>query len=80
MPDWITSENHHAVIAALIKVRMAAGLTQGELADRLEIGRTVVTKVEIGQRNVSVVELVAWCRAVGVDPAALVKELDDTMR
>lgn len=79
MPDWITSQNHHAVVAALIRVRISAGLTQGELADRLGIGRTVVTKMEVGQRNVSVVEFVAWCRAVDVVPAVLIQELDGAM-
>lgn len=78
MSDWLTSPDYRAVVAALIKVRTDAGLTQRALAAQLGIDHSIIAKVEMAQRNVSVVDFIAWCRAGKVDPAHVIQGLNGT--
>jgi transcriptional regulator with XRE-family HTH domain len=54
-------------VAAVIRdLRRAHGWTQTELAARLGVGQTFVSKVELGERRVDVVEAAALARVLGV--------------
>jgi transcriptional regulator with XRE-family HTH domain len=69
MPAWVSHPAHSAIIDALIRARKGAGLTQREVAARLRKPPSFVGKVEAIERNLSVLEFIAWTRAIGVDPA-----------
>lgn len=56
--------------------REAAGLRQDELATKLGVPQSFVSKCETGERRVDVVELTAIARALGVPPAALLAEYE----
>jgi transcriptional regulator with XRE-family HTH domain len=58
-------------MAALKQARLDAGLTQTELADRLERPQSFVAKYENGERRVEVVEFVQIVRAIGCDGRAI---------
>jgi|GEM_PF-3978972 len=49
----------------ITRARAAAGLTQPDLAAKLEIDRTAITKIEAGTRAVSAQEIVALGAALG---------------
>jgi hypothetical protein len=51
----------------LREARGKAGLTQGQVADRLDAYASFVSKVESGERRLDVVELAALCRLYGVN-------------
>jgi len=53
----------------LIAAREAAGLTQSEVAGRLSRPQSFVSKYEVGERRLDVVEFMHVCRALGVDPS-----------
>jgi transcriptional regulator with XRE-family HTH domain len=50
-------------------------LTQQELAKRLHKPQSFIAKYEGGERRVDVVEFVTICKAIGADPAKLLKAL-----
>ncbi|GAA3850469.1 helix-turn-helix domain-containing protein [Streptomyces sedi] len=50
----------------IAEARLAAGLSQGELASRLGLDRTAVVRVEAGERRVSALELSTLGQALGV--------------
>jgi transcriptional regulator with XRE-family HTH domain len=52
----------------LIAMRKAAGLTQVQLATRLGIGQSFVSKVERGVTYVELFLFLDWCQACGVVP------------
>ena len=52
----------------LVSQRKAAKLTQRQLADKLQVVRSLVGKVESGERRLDVVEFVHYCRAMGAEP------------
>jgi transcriptional regulator with XRE-family HTH domain len=54
-----------------------AGIVQQELADRLGKPQSFVAKVERGERQIDVIELVAIAKAIGRDPLRLLKQYLD---
>ena len=52
-------------------MRKAAGLTQVELALRLGVGQSFVSKVERGANYVELFLFLDWCQACGVAPDTL---------
>lgn len=66
--------------AYLRSTRRAAGLTQVELAERLDETQTFISKVERGERRLDVVELRRFCRALGVPVTEFVAGLDAALQ
>jgi len=61
------------------RLRIAAGLTQAGLAERMGVDRAYVSGLELGQRNPTVLTLWHITRALGVKLAAFFDE-DKTRR
>ncbi|MDC7694282.1 helix-turn-helix transcriptional regulator [Asticcacaulis sp. DXS10W] len=57
--------------------RLAAGLTQYGLADKLGRPQSFVSKYEGGDRLLDVIELLTVLRAIGVTPADFIARLAD---
>jgi transcriptional regulator with XRE-family HTH domain len=60
----------------LLALREGAGLTQTQLAERLGVGQSAVSKVERGDQYVDVLAFADWCRVCGADPSATLAEID----
>lgn len=58
----------------LRKYRIGAGLRQEDLAEKLNAHQSFVSKYESGERLLTFVETINICRALGLDPNALLKE------
>lgn len=56
-------------------MRLEAELTQSELGTVFRRPHTFVHKVESGDRRIDPVEFARWCRACGVDPAKIIREV-----
>lgn len=59
----------------LIEARKSAGLTQEEVAARLDRPQSFVWKVENGVRRLDVIEFLEVAKAVGFDPHRLLRKL-----
>jgi ribosome-binding protein aMBF1 (putative translation factor) len=57
----------------LTESRMAAGLSQVDLASKLGKPQSYVSKVESGERRIDVVEFVEFVRALGADPVRMLR-------
>lgn len=68
MPRSVFTDAYTAFRDALVAVRKDAGVTQIELAERLGKPQQFVSKYERGDRRVDLIEFVAVCRALRVDP------------
>jgi len=62
----IHSSQHRQLLALLRQLRTDAGLTQAELARRIQKDQTFVSKYESGERRLDVLELREICSAVGI--------------
>jgi transcriptional regulator with XRE-family HTH domain len=80
MSRTIHTPGHQALCALLIATRRAAGLTQQQVAQKLDRPQSFLAKVERGERRLDVVEFIAMARVLGREPvelmATLVRELD----
>jgi transcriptional regulator with XRE-family HTH domain len=59
----ITHRRYQVLRKHLRSLRNAAGLTQAELATRLKVDQSYISKVERGERYVDMLFYLDWCRA-----------------
>src|ERR1035441_6309196 len=65
----IHSQESECVREALVKLRQNARLTQRQLAWKLRREHSLISRLELGERRVDVVEFFWICQACGADPA-----------
>lgn len=58
MKDGIYTNEHKKLIKRIIKARREAGLSQTEAAKRLGKSQSYISKIEVGQRKIDIIELV----------------------
>jgi transcriptional regulator with XRE-family HTH domain len=63
------------VPAFLIEIRRKAGLTQRELAKRIDRTQWWVARTETGSRRIDIAEFIEWCKGCGKDAAEMLSEL-----
>jgi transcriptional regulator with XRE-family HTH domain len=76
MPKTVTSPLQKRLAAMLVELRKGAGLRQVDVAKKLGVYQSWVTHLESGQRRIDVIELIELGRAVGFDPADVVRKLN----
>ena len=75
MPKTLRSPRHVRLIDLLVEQRKRAGLSQADLAERLDRYQSVVSSMESGGRRVDVVELLDIAEVIGLDVHALINDL-----
>ncbi|HQX55732.1 MAG TPA: helix-turn-helix transcriptional regulator [Pyrinomonadaceae bacterium] len=79
MEKSIYSHDYSIFLDQLRRLRASKSLTQVQIAERLNQTQSFVSKVERGERRLDVVELRAFCRALGIDFAAFLTELESRL-
>lgn len=64
------------MIALLRGKREAIGMTQIQLAEKLNVSQTVVSKIETCERRLDVIELIDVCDAINVPFVDFLNELN----
>ena len=81
MDKTIYSRQSQCLCNLLVELWRAAGLTQRELAAKLNRERNLVGRLEVGERRLDVVEFYWICKACGVNPDVvagnLMRELEE---
>ena len=68
------------MLLGLAHSRQRAKLKQSDVAARLGLPASYLSKIESGTRRLDVVELIRVAEAMGVDPAEIVREVAAAMR
>ena len=76
MQKSLFSKDYETFVRMLRELREAAGITQAELAERLEAPQSFVSKCESGQRRLDVLEVRQWCRALEADFVRFMRQLE----
>ena len=71
----LRTPQHQELLRLLISARERANITQQTLADRLGRHQSFVAKYEGGERRLEVIEFVQICRAIGIGPERILKNL-----
>jgi len=64
----------------LVRARERAGLKQSDVAARLALPASYLSKVENGTRRLDVIELIQIAEAMDSDPAELIRVLQKALR
>ena len=68
-------QSYGLLTQCLVEARVAAGVTQIELAERLGRPQSFVSKVEGGDRRLDVIEFLQITTALNVDPEPIIQSL-----
>jgi transcriptional regulator with XRE-family HTH domain len=68
------------LVSLLREMRIEAGLTQIDLAARIEKDQAYVSRYESGQRRLDVLEVREICQVVGVPLEEFVKRLESALK
>jgi len=72
----ISGKAEDDVTALLRRFRTHAGVTQAELAARLDVPQSLISKYESGERRLDILELRQVCRALGLSLADFVRKME----
>lgn len=67
MKKGIYSKENQYFLDLMVQARLKMGVTQAELAKRLEKPQSFVSKYEKGERRLDVIEFVTVCKTLKVD-------------
>lgn len=73
------NKDREILLEILKQSRIDAGLRQVDLADRLGVPQSMVSKYEVGERRLDVLELRDICEALGLCLTDFVKNLEDAL-
>jgi transcriptional regulator with XRE-family HTH domain len=79
MDKSIHTDEYAAVVALLKEAREAAGLTQVQLAERLGQSQSFVSKAEVGQRRLDLIQLRSICAVLGTSLTEFVARLEERL-
>lgn len=75
MSRALASPSHAVLRGLLVKARKDAQLTQQQVAAKLGVPQSYVSKYEKGERKLDVIEFVALCDVLGVSAAGAIEVL-----
>ncbi len=76
MEKTISSKESKIVAEMLYQLRITAGLRQSDMAKRLGVNQSFVSKVESGERRLDLVELTRILRLLKADIHDFIRELE----
>jgi transcriptional regulator with XRE-family HTH domain len=59
----------------LVEAREQAGLSQAEVAQKLKRAQSFVSKYELGDRRLDVVDFMLVCDSIGVNPVDVLRQV-----
>ena len=75
MTRSVSSKEYEHFRQLLIEARKRAGLTQAEIAGKLERSQSFVSKYERGKRRLDVIEFLQVAKALDVDPHCVIASI-----
>lgn len=74
--DHIVDRRLRGVVGDLLRqVRTESGMTQMQFAEAIGVPQTTISKIERAHRDVTLLEFLAICAVLGVQPEAFIQRL-----
>ena len=70
------TREHKILLKLLKKIRIEAGLRQVDLAKKLRVPQSMISKYEVGERRIDLLELREICAVLGVSLVEVVEQLE----
>ena len=75
----IGTQDHQVFRALLKEIRTRAGVRQVDIAERMGVPQSRISKYELGERRLDVLELRDICAALGVSLTDFVRKLESRL-
>ena len=75
MAGTLHTQQYRRLVQELVESRMRSGLSQANLAQRIDRPPSFVAKVELCERRLDAIEFLIWLRAVSIEPEPLINAL-----
>jgi transcriptional regulator with XRE-family HTH domain len=72
-------KEYKVLLEQLYRLRLGSGLRQADLADKLKVPQSFISKIESGERRIDLVELRAICKALGSDIKEFTQEFEKAL-
>jgi len=72
---WVVSPEYRAAIEAIKNARLAADVSQRELARRLGKPPSFINKIELLERRLDILEFIIIAQALGLEAETLMREV-----
>ena len=76
LPKGIHDDRYRELIERLVVARKAAGMSQASLAAKLGKPQQFVSRYELGERRLDIIEFIDVAHAVGVDAIRQISGID----
>lgn len=73
------TREHKILLKLLKKIRIEAGLRQVDLAKKLKVPQSMISKYEVGERRIDLLELREICAVLGVSLVEVVEQLENLL-
>jgi transcriptional regulator with XRE-family HTH domain len=79
MKKTIRDSEQKKLLELLKKIRQDKGIRQVELAGKLGVPQSFISKYESGDRRLDILELRQVCKAVGITLQELIRKLEESL-
>lgn len=76
----IYSADQESVLKVMARVRADAGLTQQQLARKMDVSQSTISDILRGQRRIDLIEWITFCKACKITPQQFLEELTFVLR
>ena len=76
MRAHIFGPTYRTLMRLLVEARKKSGVTQAEMAAKLDIDQPRLSKVELANGRIDVIQYFTYCRAVGLNPCEIYAEAE----
>lgn len=73
-------KEYKVLLEQLYRLRMGSGLRQSDLADKLGVPQSFISKIESGERRMDIIELREICKALGSNIEEFTKEFEKALK
>ena len=75
----LNKKEYKILLEQLYRLRLGSGLRQSDLADKLQVPQSFISKIESGERRIDLIELREICIALGSNLNELINEFEKAL-
>ena len=75
----LNKKEHRILLEQLYRLRMSSGLRQADLAEKLGVPQSFISKIESGERRTDLIELREICVALGSNWREFINEFEKAL-
>lgn len=74
------TDEYGVLLEQLVAARKRAGVSQKRVAEHLGKEQSHVSKCEHREREISIIDLMKWCEAIGISMSEFIKDFETTVK